>query len=189
MPNYYLDIETTGTDPSKSKIITIQFQELMRGSGSPAGNLTILKEWETEEKEILLKFYERLNESKNYHFSFVPVGFNLSFEREFLIDKAESYGIEAIDLYDLPFIDLSHVGVLMNKGEFKGSGLDKLTGKPHDGSIIPTWYEEHNYGEIVNYVKNEAAEFIKFFKWLHRELPKLAEEYKQVIGKVTAPTR
>ena len=46
MANYYLDIETTGLDPGNSSIITIQYQELERGTGRPVGELSILKEWE-----------------------------------------------------------------------------------------------------------------------------------------------
>ena len=45
MATYYLDIETTGLDESSNDIITIQYQELERGSGRPIGNVTILKAW------------------------------------------------------------------------------------------------------------------------------------------------
>ena len=53
MTEYYFDTETTGFDPSEDKIITIQFQELDRFTGKPIGDLKILKEWESSEKEIL----------------------------------------------------------------------------------------------------------------------------------------
>ena len=33
MGNFYLDIETTGLDPTKDKILTIQYQELDRNTG------------------------------------------------------------------------------------------------------------------------------------------------------------
>ena len=56
MTSYYLDIETTGFDPKFDKIITIQYQQLDIASGKPIGNLIILKEWESSEKEILKKF-------------------------------------------------------------------------------------------------------------------------------------
>jgi len=35
MTNFYLDIETTGLNPRKDKIITIQYQELDRSTGEP----------------------------------------------------------------------------------------------------------------------------------------------------------
>lgn len=64
--------------------------------------------------------------------------------------RPELYGITSIDLFELPYIDLSHMGVLINYGNFKDSGLDKLTGKSHDSSIAPTWYADKHYDEIVN---------------------------------------
>ena len=58
MPGYYLDIETTGLDQVVNKIITIQYQELERGTGKPIGKLHILKEWELGEKGIVEKFID-----------------------------------------------------------------------------------------------------------------------------------
>ena len=56
MASYYLDIETTGLNPKVDKIITIQFQQLDMNTGSPVGELIILKEWESSEKEMLKQF-------------------------------------------------------------------------------------------------------------------------------------
>jgi len=50
----------------------------------------------------------------------------------------------------------------MNYGEFKGSGLDKITGKSQSGKIIPQWYESKEFDKIENYIIQEADEFIKF---------------------------
>lgn len=66
----------------------------------------------------------------------------------------------------------------MNCGEFKGSGLDKITGKPHDGSIISKWYQESKWSEIENYIKVEAEEFIKFCSWAYRELSVMFVRFK-----------
>ncbi len=51
MAQHYLDIETTGLDPEIDQIITIQYQELDRNTGEAVGELTILKAWESSEKE------------------------------------------------------------------------------------------------------------------------------------------
>ena len=67
MPRYYFDIETCPlpefwdadnpnnksiiADPSKNKIITIQFQPIAYDTGKPTDDLTILKEWESSEDE------------------------------------------------------------------------------------------------------------------------------------------
>ena len=37
--NYYLDIETTGTEQMRDKIITIQYMELERETAKPLGPL------------------------------------------------------------------------------------------------------------------------------------------------------
>ncbi len=67
MANYYLDIETTGLDEVESKITTIQYVELERGTGRQLGELTILKEWELGEKEMLSKFIDDSPISSKYN--------------------------------------------------------------------------------------------------------------------------
>ena len=69
----------------------------------------------------------------------------------------------------------------MNNGEFKNSGLDKLTGKPHGGSPIPEWYKLGKYEEVENYIKKETEEFVKFFRWTHNELPLLRPKLDQAM--------
>ena len=71
MGNYYLDIETTGLDEVENKITTIQYVELERGTGKQLGELTILKEWELGEKEMLRKFIEDSPISNKYDFDFI----------------------------------------------------------------------------------------------------------------------
>ena len=74
---YYLDVETTGIDPSKDNIVTIQYQPL--GSrGEPIGKLTILKEWESSEEEIVRKFHPILMDSNVWNFT--PVIHNIFFD-------------------------------------------------------------------------------------------------------------
>ncbi|HIG51860.1 TPA: hypothetical protein EYQ19_00290 [Candidatus Pacearchaeota archaeon] len=67
----------------------------------------------------------------------------------------------------------------MNKGEFKGCGLDKMTGKKSDGSKIPQFYENKQYAEIISYIENETEEFLKFNMWLYKEMPKFYEKFKE----------
>lgn len=178
MGNFYLDIETTGFDPQKDKIITIQFMELDRNTGEKIGDITILKEWELGEKECLEQFITQTNVTDPYPFSFISIGFNLSFEHKFLSEKSKTYGLGLIDITNRPHIDLRHIGVIMNRGEFRGSGLDKLTGKPHSGTIIPQWYYEKKYSDIENYIKVEALEFATFNSWLYSEMPEMLTKFK-----------
>jgi|APSaa5957512535_1039671.scaffolds.fasta_scaffold08998_8 hypothetical protein len=177
---YYLDIETTGLDEVEHKIITIQYAELERGTGKIIGDLTILKEWELGEKEMLRQFIEDSPITNKYSFDFVPVGYNLGFEHKFLLEKSSRYDdLFPISILARPCIDLRTVGILMNKGEFKGSGLDKLTGKKHSGSPLIDWYHEKNYDEIENYIKQETQEFVKWYEWLHKAMPELRMEWEK----------
>ena len=183
MGTFYLDIETNGLDEVQNKIITIQYVELERGTGRRLGELTILKEWELGEKEMLRRFIEESPITNQYSFDFIPVGYNLGFEHKFLLEKSSKYDdLFPITVLSRPCIDLRSIGVLMNKGEFRGSGLDKLTGKYHSGSPIIHWYDEKKYNEIENYIKNETEEFVKWYIWLHKELPELRNKWENKLN-------
>lgn len=179
MGTFYLDIETTGLDPSKDKIITIQFQELERNTGKAIGELIILKEWESSEKQILEEFISKSRILDPYSFSFVAVGFNLGFEHNFLKKRTEINGLPAIDILNKPFLDLRAISILMNNGEFKGSALKDITGKKGRGIQVPEWYSQGDYKSIIDYILNEAKEFNKFTVWLYKEMPDLREKFKK----------
>jgi len=174
--NCYLDIETTGLDPLQSKIITIQYMELERNTAKPVGPLKILKEWESNEKTILKKFISDSGVGNKYPFAFIPVGYNLEFEHKFFWQRCMSNALQPVDILNRPFLDLKTVGVIMNKGEFKGSGLDKITNKPKSGKDIPRLYDEKNYGEIEKYIKIETESFCEWLAKLYVKLPKLRDE-------------
>jgi hypothetical protein len=178
MGNFYFDIETTGLDPKRDKIITIQYQELHRNTGEAIGKLTILKEWESSEREILERFLQGSGIADPYPFKFIPTGYNLNFEHNFLKERTALHSFTPIDILNKPFIDLRAIGIIMNRGEFKGSGLDKISGKPSDGSKVPTWYDKKEYNRIVEYVETETKEFIKLNVWLYKELPKFLERFR-----------
>ena len=175
--NYYLDIETTGLDKINNKIITIQYMELERNTAKPVGPLKILKEWESDEKTILTRFISDFVPENDW--AFIPIGFNLQFEHKFLWQRCISNGLKPIDILDGPFLDLKTVGVIMNKGEFKGAALHNLTNKPHGGGNIPQLYGEKKYDEIESYIKKEAEEFSTFCSKLYIELPVLLETFRQ----------
>ncbi len=176
MAKYYFDIETYSVgekiDPSKDKIISIQFQELNDKTGEAKGPLNIYKEWETSEEAIVRKFFPKFRA-----WEFIPVGNNLAFERMFLKEKFEKFlGREIthkyLDYY-MPSIDLQPVLVIMNKGQFKGSGLHFFSEKKYSGEKIKEWYEAKDFESIENYIKMEARAFIKLYAKLVKELPKI----------------
>ena len=174
--NCYLDIETTGLDPLQSKIITIQYIQLERNTAMPVGPLKILKEWESDEKTILKKFITDSGVGDKYPFAFIPVGYNLEFEHKFFWQRCISNGLQPVDILNRPFLDLKTVGVIMNGGEFKGSGLDKLTNKPQSGKNIPRLYREKNYREIESYIEKETESFCEWLAKLYVRLPKLRDD-------------
>jgi len=178
MTNYYLDIETTGLNCKTEKIISIQYQRLNETTGESIGEFKILKEWETSEKEILSRFFSEFNLPNKNVFSFISLGYNLFFEHTFLKAKSTKYGFGKFDLLSRPHIDLHNCGILMNKGQFKGSGLDKLTNKPRDGKIIPEWYSSKQYDKIIDYINSEKISFVDFTKWLYKKMPSLLVDYK-----------
>ncbi|VVB76014.1 RNase_H superfamily protein [uncultured archaeon] len=182
MGNFYFDIETTGLDPKLNKIITIQYQELDRSTGKAVSELVILKEWESSEREILREFIEKSGINEGYDFAFIPTGYNLGFEHNFLKERTALHSFTPIDILNKPFIDLRAFGILANKGEFKGSGLDKISGKKTDGRNVPLWYTKKEYDKIIEYIQNEAASFIHLYSWLHEKMPTWVGEYKKELG-------
>ena len=119
MGNFYLDIETTGLDPEKDKILTIQYQELERSTGEAKGELIILKEWESSEKEIIQKFIADTEILGSYAFSFIPVGYNLTFEHNFFKKRLATYGLSVVDILNNPsidlFTDMTFIVIILNK--------------------------------------------------------------------------
>ena len=146
---------------------------------SPVGPLKILKEWESDEKTILTKFISDSGVADKYPFAFIPVGFNLEFEHKFFWQRCMSNGLKPVDILNRPFLDLKTVAVIMNKGEFKGSGQHNMTSKPHGGGNIPQLYDEKKYAEIESYIKREAEEFSNFCSGLYSKLPQLLGMFKQ----------
>jgi len=178
MPNYYFDIETTGLDRKKDKIITIQYQKLHRNSGKAIGPLKILKEWESSERGILQEFLDKSGILDDNDWSFVPVGYNLAFEHKFLKERSALHSFTPLDILNKPFIDLRAIGILMNQGEFRGSGLDKITGKATSGKSIPSWYHGQEFGKIIDYIENETRAFIQLHAWLLKEMPECMKKFK-----------
>lgn len=174
MANFYLDIETTGFDFEKDKIITIQFQQIDM-YGKPYGELTILKEWESSEEEIVKKFH-KLFITENV-WDFIPYLTNHIFDLSFLFSKFKKYKLPHKELSEFlfgkPMIDIKPILIICNKCSFKGSGLDQITNKELNGSSVPDWYKNKEYARIESYIKKEAESFIEFFNYCYALLPSL----------------
>lgn len=183
MSEYYFDIETYSPEekpnPERDKIVAIQFQRIDLRTGKPNGELTILKEWESSEENIVKELFHQFFSDGTSVWNFIPVGFNLNFEWEFLIAKFEKYigkKLTSRNLhYERPHLDLRPIVVLLNGGSFKGAKLDKFTSKPCDGKSIKDWYEKKEFDKIEEYIKNEADAVLEFLQRIEIHVKKSAE--------------
>ena len=163
-------------DFKKDKIITIQWQRLNGFTGEPIGELQILKEWESSEKEILKEFLPNL--TCENPFDFIIVGKNLLFDFTFLSNKLEKYGLGELNLrcwYERVSLDLKHILVMINKGNFRG--YDKVLDKTGDLARVKVYqlYKQRKYPEIIKYIEDETKVFLEGYQILKREMPSLAE--------------
>lgn len=175
MVEHYFDIETTGLNPEHDKVITVQIQKMAGLTGELIGEIEILKEWESSERELIEKTIPLL--TCENPFNFIMIGKNLLFDFMFLGKRAEKYGLRGMDLrciYNRAFLDLKHVLVMVNEGNFRG--YDRLLKKgEHLNEQIPELYEQKKYDNIIKYVKEEATAFIEAYRKLRKEMPSLAK--------------
>ena len=160
MSNYYLDIETTGLNPIHYQIITIQYAKLDKTTGKKLEDLHILKSWEFDsEKSLIKQFMVESDIVSSDRFSFVAIGYNLSFEHKFFSHRCAANSLYPIDIITRPHIDLHPIAIMINSGDFKETTLSAFTNKKHNGTQIPIWYDQKNYSDIENYISEEFAEF------------------------------
>jgi len=199
MPRYYLDIETVPLewdpdtpndrsiigDPTKNKIITIQYQEIGFSTGDPVGELQILKEWETSEEDIVTKFSKDFLPFDDVHnnfdkWKFVPVGNNLNFEWKHLTPKIKKYYGVDFDPLDKPAVDLKDVLILINGGAF--TGYPKVLGKNGSASSMAKWYYNKDYHKIIDYILDETESFHLAHQVMSYNLPSLKQLIAQRVG-------
>jgi len=174
MPEYYFDIETTGLNPTKDRIITFQFQELSQVSGIPLTKLVVAKEWDDDCSEgVILEWMKELLIDSPF-WKFVPVGNNLLFDLSFIAARMQTYFHTdfSMQLINRPFIDIKHILVMINGGHFRN--YSRMISKTDLGSNVPIWYQKRQYEKIVNYVEMETEAFVRTYGILKRNLPALA---------------
>jgi hypothetical protein len=144
-------------------------------AGRDEGPLTILRSWESSEKEILELFLEIFDASNP--FSFVAIGLNIPFMYSFIVERSRIHGLNSPDpLYLLgrkPFLDLKPVLVMMNKGSFKGAGLGTFMDLSFSGEEIPRMYFDRDLDRLESCIKEEANAFKKLYKHLKDRAPSL----------------
>jgi len=160
LTEWYLDIETEGTDPQQDRILTIQYQPLE--DQRPTGAFQILTEWEWGEKQIVRFIVDKGLLEPTW--DFVPVGNRLKFDITFIMEKAERYGLKKFTgeklryyWFSKPMLDLAPFLVMMNRGKFTGSSIAAFTEKP-GSAWVPIWYREGEHAKIIEYVTREKDE-------------------------------
>lgn len=172
----YRDQAGAGLNPETAKIISMQFQQLDRNTGMPAGRLIVLKEWEKGCSELfIVKTFKNLYIDRG-PWNFVPVGNNLLFEFRFMKQKLKHYfGLEGMKLGQQPLIDLKHVMVMVNGGSFKS--YHRLLGKEGLAANMSSWYYDRKWQMIEQYIQQEASSFVEAYSVLKEELPRLRPRF------------
>ena len=174
MPLYYLDLETTGLDPNRGEILTIQTKRLQ--GGRAVGPTVVHKAWESSEASIVRAFLEE-TAFFSEPWTFVPCGFNLDFEFRWLFVKAKRYGLlpptSRLENMDKPHLDLKDLAVLMNRGEFKGAKLENFSTKMGSGDLVIRAIAAKDYASILAYIEQETEAFCRLYEALSDEMPNL----------------
>ena len=158
--NITFDIETTGLDPLKDRIICI------------ASNLNGKEEviLDKDEKSILDKFWGLVREMKTKDATFKLIGFNCwSFDVPFLIVRSFKYGVKVIDTSG-KVIDLRYLLAYGNKYQ-NGTLSDyaKLIGlepkyNGYNGSDMKRLFEENRFDEIEKYAISDIKITFDIYK-------------------------
>ena len=69
---HYLDIETTGLDSEKDKVITVQFAKIDFKTGMMAEPINVIAEWLSSEKRLLEQAYSFLMECDEWNVETAP---------------------------------------------------------------------------------------------------------------------
>jgi hypothetical protein len=93
-----------------------------------------------------------------------------------LNERLKQFGLGEIDLRclnDRVSLDIKPILVLINDGSF--IGYEEIIPKtnPITGDMIPTFYRDGKYTEIIKYIEDEAKDFIKAYQILKKEIAPL----------------
>jgi hypothetical protein len=185
----YLDIETYSPQQEpqfNDKIITIQYGEV-------GGKLEILKEWESNEKTILQRFYDYLKEKLKTERTVMIIGFNLLlFDRDFLGIRLHSHEIDKLEnifknFKELFWKDLRYCLLPFNNFSFTGLSEEgiatklKIRSPKHSNKEIRQFYDNKEYDKILEHIRTEM-EFLNDLSFkLSRDIEAVKKAFKSNI--------
>jgi len=180
----YLDVETYSPHDEPrfgDKIIAIGYEEV-------GGKLEVLKGWESSEKTILSEFYNYLREKLSYEKVRI-IGFNvLMFDIIALATRLYRNSVDELEnifqnFKRIYWEDLLRCLYPLNKFSFKGLSAEEIAGKlkieasKYSNKEICKFYDEHEYGKIVEHLKSD----IKFLKDLSYWLKQRTEDVRRIL--------
>ena len=172
MPRVFFDIETYSPGPRPTyndKVIAIAFKP-------EGGEVTVLKEWESGEKQILNNFLEEMSQVERLSF----VGHNiLRFDLPVIVCRASHHDLAPLKdllrlLFDSYSIDTIQALLPGNNYFFRGLGLaDCARGLGIETSSCPssdilTRYESGDYEAITEHVIEDVLITEKLFDSIPR---------------------
>jgi hypothetical protein len=170
MTRLFLDVETYSPGPKPTyddRIIAIAYKP-------EGGPVTVLKEWESDEKQILTRFLEEIKRIDRLNI----IGHNiLRFDLPLIINRASAHGIASTgDLMRLlldPYpIDTIQTQLPANNFYFKGLGLAECAKRIDaetrtcPGAEIKTRYEQSDYTAITEHITEDVLTTEKLFNYL-----------------------
>jgi uncharacterized protein YprB with RNaseH-like and TPR domain len=170
MIRIFFDIETysPGLRPTyDDKIIAIAYK-------TEDSEVTVLKEWESDEKQILTRFLDDIKEAERPNL----IGHNiLRFDIPLIINRASDHGLGPTGelmrlLLDAYPIDTIQALLPTNGFYFKNLGLTECARrigaetKSCQSSEIKTRYEEGDYDAITEHIAEDVLTTEKLFNYL-----------------------
>lgn len=167
----FIDIETTGLDPHRERIVTIQARHL--------GETKVWKEWELGEVGCLRNLFNLLSQPGARGKSFV--GYNiLKFDVPFIDVRLRELGVMDERVWHL-LHDLHYVDLYQLLGDYYARARQwylSMTTVRNDvvNAEIPKLYEAREYTTIEEYVEREMRAMEAFYEEVRGQ-----EFYKELV--------
>jgi DNA polymerase elongation subunit (family B) len=187
MASLYLDIETFSEGEFRvrsTKVISIQYKD-------SDGNITVLKEWESDEKTILKRFHDHLLELKNAGLV-VVIGHNLlRFDIPLLIHRMAVHNIDTyenlLDLHHFHIVAIDSLQCLLPFNDFRVKGLNavelskrlKIRAPKHKNTEIARFYTDGRYDKIEEHILAD----LDFMEDLWRKLRERGPELDSLLSR------
>ncbi len=183
MTTYFLDIETRAkeegiVDPETDEIVSIQYVPFYEDSGKPIDNLKILGTWDSSERQALSSFLDVTGwlDANPDPWKFIPASTNLDYDMLVIWYRTKKVLHKEIPLKflisSLPKIDLKGMMIVLNNGQFKGSGFMELfAGVNGYNQALLQLRKAKDWEQVTKMYSGEATLFLTMYKELVTKMP------------------